>query len=439
MSTNGHSPGNDPRPTANEPTVLGSTATIAGPSTAEIAVDPHRRGTAGFNRLVLAMIAAGLTTFTTLYCVQALLPPIAHDFDLTPAQVSLIVSAATAGLAVAVLPISALANTYGRTRIMTISLFAAAVLGIASAAAPNFTMLLVLRTAQGIALAGAQVAAMTHLASEVHRGSLGLAMGLLIGGNGIGGMLGRLLASVLLDFFDWRVALAVVGALALCCAMVFRILIPPARFFVPAKFGPRPVARGIRRSLTDSAQLRLFAVGFLTMGVFVSVYNYLGFRLLAPPFSLPYAVIGFILVSYVAGAVASPLAGRIADRFGRQRVLWVIAVITLGGLALMLPSVLTTVIVGLIITTAGVFALHSVSSGWVGARSNALNAQGAAIYLLCYYVGSSIGGWVGGLAFGRDNWPALTGLIMADLLLIVGIALSLRQTRPIPSTDTPTA
>lgn len=405
--------------------------------TPETAVEPHHRGTAGFNRLVVAMFAAGLATFTTLYCAQALLPAIAGDFHLTPAQVSLTVSVATAGLAIAVLPISALADAYGRVPVMTASLFVAALLGVASAASPTFEVLLVLRGLQGIALAGLQAAAMTYLAEEVHRGSLGLAMGLFIGGNGIGGMLGRVVAGVVLDFTDWRWSLATVGLLALVCAIGFRLLIPPARFFRQRAFRYRVVAGSLAKSLTDSGLVRLFVVGSLGMAVFVSVYNYLGFRLLAPPFALPPAIVGFVFVTYVAGAVASALAGRLADRFGRPRLLWMTAVVTLLGLVLMVPNLTVLIVVGLLVTTAGFFALHSVASGWVGARSKALGAQGPAMYLLFYYFGSSVGGWLGGLAFGHDNWLALTALLVTFLLTVLGLAASVRRLRPAQPAESP--
>ncbi len=368
----------------------------------------HQRSSPGFRRITLALFAAGLATFTALYCVQALLPALATQFHLMPATASLVVSVSTGALALGVIPLTALSEALGRTPVMTCSLFAAAGLGVLAAFSPSFAVLLVIRALQGLALAGLQAVAMSYLAEELHRGSLGFGMGLYIAGNGIGGMVGRLLAGLVDDVSNWRVALGVVGGVALLCALVFACSILPSAHFTARPLRLRPLAASVGRAFADTGLLRLYAVGFLLMGCFVTVYNYLGFRLLGPGFNLPELVVGLIFVVYLAGCLSSALAGRLVDRFGRPRLLWVMAVITLLGLALMLPDNLVLVVAGLVITTAGFFAGHSVASGWVSARSARLGVQGSAVYLFCYYLGSSIGGTVGGLAFTGRGWTGLT-------------------------------
>ena len=400
-----------------------SSRTIADPAR-------HERSSPGFRRIVIALFAAGLATFTVLYCVQALLPALAADFHIGPAETSLVVSVSTAALAIGVIPLTALSEALGRTPVMTISLFSAAALGLLAAFSPDFTILLVIRGVQGLALAGLQAVAMSYLAEELHRGSLGFGMGLYIAGNGIGGMIGRLLAGLISDVAGWRWALGVIGAVALLCAVIFRIAILPSAHFAPKPLRVKPLATAVLRSFTDTGLLRLFAAGFLLMGCFVTVYNYLGFRLLGPGFGLPEVVVGFIFVVYLAGCFASAFAGRLVDRFGRPKLLWVMAVITIAGLALMVPDNVALVIAGLVVTTAGFFAAHSVASGWVGARSARLGVQGSAVYLFCYYLGSSIGGTVGGLAFTASGWPGLTIYTGAFLLTVIAIALTLRTLAP---------
>jgi YNFM family putative membrane transporter len=109
------------------------------------------------------------------------------------------------------------------------------------------------------------------------------------------------------------------------------------------------------------------------------------------------------------------------------------AVITIAGLALMVPDNLVLVIVGLVITTAGFFAAHSVASGWVGARSARLGVQGSAVYLFCYYLGSSIGGSVGGIAFTGSGWSGLTVYTGAFIVVVIALALTLRKLAPVAS------
>ena len=69
--------------------------------------------------------------------------------------------------------------------------------------------------------------------------------------------------------------------------------------------------------LRDSALLMLFAEGFLLMGGFVAIYNYLGYRLLAPPFGLNQAErSGLIFSAYLVGIFSSAWMGNLGNRLG---------------------------------------------------------------------------------------------------------------------------
>lgn len=385
---------------------------------------PHVSGTPAYRRACAALFAAGLGTFMTLYCVQALLPSLASDLDLSPAGASLSVSVATLAMAVGVIPLTALSDAWNRTSMMSLALGAAAVFGIASAFAPNFPVLLLLRLLQGLSLAGLQATAMSYLAEEVHPGSLGQAMGLYVAGNGIGGMLGRLAADGVLQWtHNWRWSIGTVGVIAAGCALVFRLAVPPSVRFVPKDASPRALLRGVGRALPDSGLLRLYLIGFMAMAAFVTVYNYLGFRLIDAPFNLSEGTAGLLFVAYLSGSFSSALAGRLVDRCGRRLVLGPALAVALVGLLLMLIPHLGGVIPGLVVFTTGFFAAHAVASGWVGARSSALGVQGAAVYLFFYYTGSAVGGSAGGSVYSHGHWGGLT--VYTCVLIAIGLLSAL--------------
>lgn len=398
---------------------------------------PHRRGSPAYRRIALAMFSSGLATFTVLYAVQALLPALAGDFGLSPAQASLAVSVSTFGLAVGVIPLTSLSDAVGRTSLMTASMFVSAALAIAEVFSPSFEVLLVLRALQGLALAGLQATAMSYLSEELHRGSLGSAMGLYIAGNGFGGLSGRVLAGLIVDFAGWRVALGSVAVLSVACSVVFRLTILPSERFRPRPLRWRPLLASVARSCTDSGLIRLYAMAFLLMSCFVTVYNFLGFRLLAPDFGVPASVVGLLFMAYLAGSVSSTVSGRLADRHGRPKVLWFAPFIALAGLALMAPHNLVSVVAGLLVFTAGSLCAHSVASGWVGARSANLDVQGASVYLCCFYLGNSVGGSFLGLAFESAGWDGVTIFGGGLVLAVAVLAVSLRTLKPVgqPATE----
>src|SRR5580704_9453223 len=290
---------------------------------------PLRHADPGMRRVRLGLFAAGLATFALLYTPQPLLPQLSRAFHAGPAAASLAMSAGTAALALAVIPVSSLSEVLGRRAVMITSVLAAAVLGLLAPLAPSLPALVAVRVLEGFALAGVPAAAMAYLAEEVAGSYLGRAMGLYIAGNAIGGLGGH---------GGWRVALAGVGALALGCAVAFAAVLPRQRFFTPAKPRLRVLARTLAGNLADSGLLRLYLIGFALMGAFVTVYNYLTFRLSEPPFGLPASVIGALFTVYLAGTWSSTTAGRLADRAGRYAVLAAGVAVAIAGLALTLPA-----------------------------------------------------------------------------------------------------
>jgi MFS transporter, YNFM family, putative membrane transport protein len=405
----------------NDKTRRGSAAVVGIPVSGRL-----RYGEPGMRRVRLGLFAAGLATFVLLYAPQPLLPLLAGAFRASPATASLAMSAATGALALAVIPVSSLSEVFGRRRVMTVSVLAAAVLGLLVPLSPSLGVLIAVRVLQGFALAGVPAVAMAYLAEEVDSGSLGRAMGLYIAGNAIGGLSGRIMAGALADLGGWRLALAGVGALALACAVGFAVVLPRSNHFTPAPFRVRGLLGSLRRNLADTGLLRLYLIGFALMGGFVTVYNYLTFRLSAPPFRLSTTVIGAVFVVYLAGTFSSAAAGRLADRLGRYLILAAGVLVTVVGVLLTLSGSLLWIVAGLVVMTTGFFAAHSVASGWIGARAPVAPAQASALYLCAYYIGSSVAGSAGGVFYGRGGWPATVVFVVVLLAVGLGSAVTLR-------------
>jgi YNFM family putative membrane transporter len=101
------------------------------------------------------------------------------------------------------------------------------------------------------------------------------------------------------------------------------------------------------------------------------------------------------------------------------------------GVVLLRPNDLAVVVLGLVVLTSGFFAVHALVSGWVGARSAALKVQGSAVYLCAFYLGSSVGGSLGGLAFGAGGWNGVTWYTGALVLAVVVLGVVLRRLAPV--------
>ena len=378
------------------------------------------KGTPMFMRTVLALFSGGFATFALLYCVQPMMPALSHEFSINAAQSSLILSVATAMLALGLLITGPISDRLGRKPVMVSALFCAALATIASGLMPTWEGILLMRALVGLSLSGLAAVAMTYLSEEIHPQHIGLAMGLYIGGNAIGGMSGRL----------------IIGALALIAATVFWKILPESRNFRASSLKPRNLVNGFVMHFKDAGLPWLFLEAFLLMGAFVTMFNYIGYRLLASPYELSQAVVGLLSLVYLSGIYSSAKIGSLADRLGRRRVLWGTIVLMLSGMLLTLFTPLWLVVPGMLIFTFGFFGAHSVASSWIGRRAVKAKGQASSLYLFCYYVGSSVAGTAGGFFWHFAGWNGIGGFIVALLIGALLVALKLAKLPPLGNVKT---
>ena len=272
-----------------------------------------RHGTPLFRQTNLALFAAGLATFGLLYCTQPLMPEFSKDYGVSAATAALSLSLTTGVLAFAMLFAGGVSDAWGRKSVMAASLLSSAVLVLATAMVPDWHMLLILRALLGFTLSGLPAVAMTYISEEMHPESIGLGMGLYISGNAIGGMGGRLVAGVMADFFSWRIGVATVGTIGLIAGLVFWFSLPPSRHHVRQPLHLGALFGRFSLAFRDAGLPWLFAEGFLLLGAFVTIYNYIGYRLLAPPYGLSQAAVGTIFSVYLIGTFSSAWMGHLDD------------------------------------------------------------------------------------------------------------------------------
>ncbi|MEU8688148.1 MFS transporter [Streptomyces sp. NPDC048665] len=394
-------------------------AADASVDTCDSAVDTRLTpGGPGYRRMSFALFLAGVATFALLYSTQALLPLISGEFGVAASDASWTVAAATGGLALFVLPMSALSERFGRRAVMTGSLAVAVAVGLLVPFAPSLGVLVVLRAVQGAALAGLPASAQAYLAEEVRPKALVTAIGLFVAGNSVGGMSGRIITGWVAQAWGWRVAVAVIGVIAVGCAVAFRLLLPAPKHFTAGSLRPRILLGTVRDHLANPLLRRLYAIGALFMTVFGGVYTVIGYRLTEAPFGLPQGIIGSIFLVYLVGTVSASTAGRLVGRLGRRGALYLAGGTTTAGLLLSLAPSLPLVLLGLVLITAGFFAGHAVASSAVSKTATQGRAQASALYQSMYYIGSSVGSTVGATAFHADGWG---GTVAVGLLAVVGV------------------
>ncbi len=349
------------------------------------------------------------------------MPVFSEEFGVSPAVASLSLSVTTGMLSISMIVAAALSDSRGRKVVMVASLLLSALLALLVAASPDFLSLLGLRALQGVVLAGLPSIAMTYVGEEFGEGSLGSAMGMYVGGTAVGGMAGRISTGVLTDAYSSQVALASIGAVGLLGAAWFAIGLPASENFRPRPFAIGKLPRALLRHARAPGLLCVFGMGFLLMGSFVALYNYIGYLLVGPPFDLSQTAVGFIFAVYVMGMASSALMGRLSDSFVRRGVILLGVAIMFASALLTLSMNLYVVIAGVALYTFGFFGAHSVASAWVGERAAGERAQASSLYLLFYYAGSSVVGTAGGFFWEPYGWYGV--VLMVSALLLISLLL----------------
>lgn len=393
----------------------------------EIGSSDHRRASAG-------MLMGSIVVFAVLYSPQPLISLFSKEYHISPATAGASISLATIGLGIGLILISALSSTLERKKLMSLSLLLTSILAVASAFCHQFSLFLVIRFLEGISISGFPSIAMAYINEEFHRKDIGRVMGSYIGGTAIGGFTGRIVIGALTDTLNWHTALLILGIINLGLSLYFWKSLPPARNFQPQRRSFREWQAGMTGNLLNKRLLLLFITGFLLMGVYIMILDYIGYPLTAKPYELSQTVFGFLFVVNLVGTFSSIWFGKLADRHPRPQVIAIaISIFALGAFLTLIP-VLAIKIAGVALVAFGFFGGHSIASGWVGLVADSKHkAQAASLYLLFYYGGSSLVGWSGGLFLRHLGWSGLIyyafALLAAAVLVtsIAGEAIHLRR------------
>lgn len=391
----------------------------------------YRRGSREYRRLLIAMFAAGVATFAQLYSPQPLIPEIARDLNISPDASALTMSCATAGLALCTLLWAAVADRFGRVRTMMAAICGATALGLTAPWIDSYPLMLTLRTLEGAFLGGVAGLAVAVIVSEAHPSARAAAAGLYISGTSIGGLSGRIIAGPLSEIVPWRMAMFAVSLVGLVAALIFFLLIPASHDKPPSRAtgartssprqdatpNPHNTARKVAGLFRTLPILALWFGGFALMGSLVSVYNYIGFKLQAPPYSLSQLLLSLIFLMYLFGTFSSSYGAALAQKRGPKGIFIGSCLVMAAGGLLTLASPLPLIVAGLVIFTTGFFSAHAIASGWAGAIGGNAKTQATALYNSFYYAGSALVGWGTGVIYTWAGWPG-TALTCVALLLI---------------------
>jgi YNFM family putative membrane transporter len=378
--------------------------------------------TIDFRRLAVAI--NGFCAFLNLYSPQALLPELSREFGATAAEISTIMTASTLAVALTAPVTGAIADVFGRKRVITVALFAVSLPTVMMMFAGSVHEIAVWRFVQGLCLPPIFAVTIAYIGDEWPPSEIAGVAGLYVTGSSIGGFAGRLVPGALADLIGWRSGFLILAAITLIAGVAIMFMLPREKRFVRSE-GFAASAAQMLRHLRNPQLIATYAVGFGTLFNFIATFTYVSFHLAAPPYNFSSTLLGALFFTYLGGTALAPWTGRLIARFGRRRfVLGVIAVWICGAALLLAPQV-ALIVTGLLVCATCGMLCQSVSTGFITLIAKEGRSSAVGLYVTCFYAGGSVGAFLPGLTWATAGWPGAVGMLICMQVImacIVGFA-----------------
>ena len=380
-------------------------------------------------RARVAVVAAGMSAFFTMYVTQGLLPSLRSVFHAGVAELSLTITFTTLAVAVAAPFSGSVSDRFGRKKVLVVSIAALAATTLLAASARSLHGLLVWRLLQGLCIPGIFTATVAYIGEEWPVGQVPAVTALYISGSVAGGFLGRFIAGLATARWDWQAAFVLLGLINAAFVPLVAGGLPSSSRFRPSASLLDSLA-GLPRHLRNPQLLGSYAIGFGILFSQVCTFTYVSFHLAEAPYDLDLRQLSMLFTVYLVGMLVTPVAGRLAWRFGQRRVFLCAVACSALGMALTLAPGVPLIVAGLTLSSAGVFIAQSMATSQVPGFARESRSSAVGLYVMCYYIGGSVGAFAPSVVWLRAGWPGCVGLVMLVQLFIGIAALRIWPARP---------
>lgn len=372
----------------------------------------------------LGAITTGVVV-TNLFAPQILVGLMGRSLAMTTWQAGLISTLTLFGYALGLVLLVPLADLLENKRLILRTLACAIVAALGTALAPTPLMLLVATFTLGASCASIQMM-VPLVASQVAPARRGQAIGEVMSGLMIGILLSRPAASLIADAWSWRGYYFVSAALMAILAIALGRYLPTLRPATAIGYGA--LLRSFPSLLREEPVLRVRAwTAALVMASFTAFWAAIALRLPEAPFRLDAKGIAAFALIGVAGAAATPLAGRWGDR-GWARVMLIVShLLIIGALALcawapLLESRVTALLalsVGTILLDFGITTDQTLGRRAVNLLRPEARGRLNGLFVALFFVGGGVGAAAASLAWTYGGWSMVCAV--AALFGVLGL------------------
>ncbi|MDU4695419.1 MAG: MFS transporter [Paenibacillus sp.] len=363
--------------------------------------------------LVLTMAVTAGIAVANLYYIQPLLAEIAAAFHVTQAQVGIAATLTQVGYALGMLMILPLADIREKKTLILIMLGCSAGALLFLAFAWNSTVLSIASFAVGFTSVVPQliVPLAAQLADPKERGRI---IGIVMSGLLIGILVSRTFSGLVGEYFGWPAVYFIASGLMILLALFLAFRLPKSPSTTTAGYGK--LFRSMASLIKELPLLREASLnGGMMFAAFSVFWTTLSFLLAEPRYGLGPDAAGLFGLIGVVGALAAPVAGRMADQRSPRFTIGIgmVAVILAYVCLLGFGYVLAGLVVGVILLDLGVQSTQISNQARIHAISDEARNRINTIYMVSYFVGGALGSGIGSFSYAHFGW---TGVCVAGLL-----------------------
>ncbi|WP_347359315.1 MFS transporter [Bdellovibrio sp.] len=360
-----------------------------------------------------------------LYYNQPLLGILAREFGVTEAKVALVPAFTLIGYALGILFLVPMGDMIERRKLIQGGMTAAGLLAVALPFSPSLGVFCAISCVMGFFNVSQSILIpfAANLAKPEERGKV---VGIVLSGILIGSLMARTLAGFIAQYFGWKTVFIFAGAVSLILSVVSQFVLPRSQ----------PTFKGTYKELMASTA-RLFrelptireaaVMGAILFGTFSAFWTTLTFLLEAAPFNFEPKTIGLFGALGMIGALAAPLAGRYADKKGAAATIRMGLYSAMAAFALLAISskVVIGIVLGVLLLDLGIQVAHISNQSRIFNFAPEAHSRLNTIYIFFYFVGGSLGSYIGSALWSWGQWPAVSlgGLgfcLIATLIFVRG-------------------
>lgn len=371
------------------------------------------------NQIIDKNISTGLTILlatacgiivANLYYAQPLVGLISSAIGLSTSSAGLIVTLTQIGYVVGLLFLVPLGDIVENRKLVVISLLLSTVALTATVFVKHGILFLVASFFIGLGSVAAQVLVpfASYLASEATRGRV---VGNVMSGLLLGIMLSRPISSLVADIWGWNAIFALSAAVILLLAIILLKVLPTRRPMANTNYAA--LLGSMWKLLRTTPILRRRAIYHACVfGTFSLFWTTVPLLLSSPAFHFSQKDIALYALVGVAGAVAAPVGGRLADRGWTRLATGIALAVVIISLLLPLmirnssPVGIAVLVFAAILLDMGVSANLVLSQRLIFSLEPEIRSRLNGLFMAIFFLGGAVGSSIGGWAYASGGWGA---------------------------------